>query len=239
MKIAIVENEDKDLNLYKEYIKQYQEETKEKIDFFIFHNGVDILSDYPKSLDAIFMDIDMPLINGLQTSEKIRAIDDEVIIIFVTNLASYAIKGYKVHALDFLLKPIQYNDFKFEMDKIKRNSTRKNLNFILVPQKGSAIKVNFKDIPFIEIFHHDVIIHTLDKEYKFRGSLMEMEERLPKGVFFRINNYAIINLSYVKEISKEDVILQNKENLPISRNRKKDFMDAFTFYMNGDLNNDN
>lgn len=96
MKIAVVENEEKDIQVYKEYISKYQESTKERIEAVFFQNGIDAITDYPKELDAIFMDIDMPMIDGLETSKKIREKDSDVIIIFVTNLSQFAIQGYKV-----------------------------------------------------------------------------------------------------------------------------------------------
>lgn len=238
MKIAVVENEEKDIQVYKEYISKYQESTKERIEAVFFQNGIDAITDYPKELDAIFMDIDMPMIDGLETSKKIREKDSDVIIIFVTNLSQFAIQGYKVQALDFLLKPIEYMDFKFEIDKIKRNTNRKGNDFIWVSTKGTTIRLSFKNIISIEIFHHDLIIKTNLKdnpEFKFRGSLQAISEKLDNSMFARINNYSIVNLSYVKEIRKEDVILQDGTSVLFSRNRKKDFIDAFTSFMNGDI----
>lgn len=238
MKIAVVENEEKDIQVYKEYISKYQESTKERIEAVFFQNGIDAITDYPKELDAIFMDIDMPMIDGLETSKKIREKDSDVIIIFVTNLSQFAIQGYKVQALDFLLKPIEYMDFKFEIDKIKRNTNRKGNDFIWVSTKGTTIRLSFKNIISIEIFHHDLIIKTNLKdnpEFKFRGSLQAISEKLDNSMFARINNYSIVNLSYVKEIRKEDVILQDGTSVLFSRNRKKDFIDAFASFMNGDI----
>lgn len=238
MQIAIVENEDKDIQTYKDFLIHYQNDEKEKIDFTIFRSGVDILSDYneqKKGFDAIFMDIDMPFINGLTTSEKIREKDKDVILIFVTNLAHYAIQGYKVQAMDFLLKPLQYNDFKLELQKIKRNTKSNEKNSLWIPQKGATIKVLFKDIIYIDIFRHDIVLHTEDNEYKFRGTLSSVENDLNQGTFQRVNNYTIVNLAYVSKIKKESIELQDGSSIPFSRNRKKPFMDAFTMFLNGDF----
>lgn len=241
MKIAIVENEEKDRQVYRDYISKYKEETKiGGVETLFFSNGVDVVTDYPKDLDAVFMDVDMPMMNGLETSLKIREMDDDVIIIFVTNLSQYAIQGYKVHALDFLLKPITYTDFKFEMEKIFRNTNRKQVDSIWINEKGSTTRIPYRSILSVEILHHDIIIHRLDEkgnmqEHRFRGSLQAVEEKLDKTSFYRINNYSLINLAYVKQIRKDDVLLSDNQSYPFSRNRKKGFMDAFTLYMNGDV----
>lgn len=95
MKIAVVENEEKDIQVYKEYISKYQESTKERIEAVFFQNGIDAITDYPKELDAIFMDIDMPMIDGLETSKKIREKDSDVIIILLLIYLNLLFKGIK------------------------------------------------------------------------------------------------------------------------------------------------
>lgn len=112
MKVAIVENEEKEIKNYFQLLKQYEKEMKQKVEVLIFKNGYDFIENYKNDIDCVFMDIDMPGINGLETSKKLRELDEDVIIIFVTNLPQFAIDGYKVQALDFLLKPLDYVNLK-------------------------------------------------------------------------------------------------------------------------------
>ena len=235
MKIAIVENEEIYLTTMLDYSRRFQKEEKTKLEIFTYTNGSDLISEYDNDFDAIFMDIGLPLIDGMEVSKKIRELDDKVLIIFVTNLPQYAIDGYKVDALDFLLKPISYTDFKVEMKKIERNSSNKQKDFLLINNKGILVKVLFNTITYIEVMHHDIIVHTVRNEYKYRGTLKEVEEKLDKSIFSRCNNCFIVNLGFVEKIDKNIVTLESGDNLEISRSRKKPFLDDFTMFINLDV----
>lgn len=237
MRIAIVENEQKERDHYCELLKEYEKENAgTKNEVFLFDNGFDFIEKYPSELDCIFMDIDMPQINGMETSKKIREIDPDVIIIFVTNLPQFAIDGYKVQALDFLLKPFKYIDLKVELEKIKRfRSVNAKTKSLWISQKGTTRRINLDDIVYIEIMHHDVIIHSLKEEVKFRGSLTAIEEKLDNLTFERISNSFIVNLKFVEGVVKGECKLAGNIYLPISRNNKAHFLDKLNSFMNYDL----
>lgn len=236
MKIAIVENEEIEISKYLDYVKKFELEMKEKIEVATFNNGFDFIENYPADINCVFMDIDMPGINGLETSLKIREIDSEVMIIFVTNLPQFAIDGYKVQALDFLLKPLDYINFKVELQKVIRfNNTLNKKKCLWINQKGSSYKIQFSDIVYIEIVRHDVIIHTINNEYKFRGSLSAIEEKLDHDLFIRIGSPYIVNLTYVSGVIKGECVLEGNINLPISRQNKVDFMEALNSFLNFDV----
>lgn len=236
MKIAIVENEEIEISKYLDYVKKFELEMKEKIEVVTFNNGFDFIENYPADINCVFMDIDMPGINGLETSLKIREIDSEVMIIFVTNLPQFAIDGYKVQALDFLLKPLDYINFKVELQKVIRfNNTLNKKKCLWINQKGSSYKIQFSDIVYIEIVRHDVIIHTINNEYKFRGSLSAIEEKLDHDLFIRIGSPYIVNLTYVSGVIKGECVLEGNINLPISRQNKVDFMEALNSFLNFDV----
>ena len=236
MRIAIVENEEKEISKYLEFIRKYENEVKEKIEVDTFNNGFDFFENYKCDYNCVFMDIDMPGINGLETSIKLRTLDQDVIIIFVTNLPQFAIDGYKVQALDFLLKPLDYINFKVELNKVNRFcksvSPKKSLWINL---KSGNYKIPFNEIIYIEIIRHDVVIHTTETEYKFRGTLTSIEEKLDKDLFIRIGSPFIVNLAYVIGVNKGECILQNDVRLTISRQNKSKFMEALNSYLNFDV----
>lgn len=236
MKVAIVENEEKEIKNYFQLLKQYEKEMKQKVEVLIFKNGYDFIENYKNDIDCVFMDIDMPGINGLETSKKLRELDEDVIIIFVTNLPQFAIDGYKVQALDFLLKPLDYVNLKVELNKVNRfcNSLPKKKS-LWINQKSGNYKIPFSEIVYIEIIRHDVVIHTINSEFKFRGSLTAIEENLDKDVFIRIGSPYIVNLTFVEGVSKGECLLAGDKKLPISRKNKALFMEALNSYLNFDV----
>ena len=235
MKVAIIEDNQEALDYYLKYINRYQKEEKVKIELFTYENGADLLKDYNKDFHVIFLDIGLPIMNGLEVANKIREVDESVLIVFVTNLPQYAIEGYKVNALDFLLKPVTYSDFQIEMKKIERNLKLKKKNYLVLNLKGIVHKIPFSSIIYVEIIHHDIVIHTDSNDYKFRGSLKSIEENLDMQLFSRCNNCYLVNLNYVESIDKNIVILTNNKELLISRNRRKPFLDDFTVFLNMDV----
>ena len=235
MKVAIIEDNHEALDYYLKYINRYQKEEKVKIELFTYENGADLLKDYNKDFHVIFLDIGLPIMNGLEVANKIREVDESVLIVFVTNLPQYAIEGYKVNALDFLLKPVTYSDFQIEMKKIERNLKLKKKNYLVLNFKGIVHKIPFTSIIYVEIIHHDIVIHTDSNDYKFRGSLKSIEENLDMQLFSRCNNCYLVNLNYVESIDKNIVILTNNKELLISRNRRKPFLDDFTVFLNMDV----
>ena len=236
MRIAVVENEEQERKHYLELLDEYEKETNVKNEVFMFSNGFDFIEKYPTDLDCVFMDIDMPQINGLEASKKVRDFDPEVMIIFVTNLPQFAIDGYKVQALDFLLKPFKYIDLKVELEKVNRyRETKVKIRSLWVTQKGSSKRIQLDKIVYIEVIHHDVIIHTLNDEIKFRGSLTAIEEKMDKSSFVRIGSSFIVNLMYVEGVVKGQCKLQGDIYLPISRSNKSEFMDKLNSYLNYDL----
>ena len=235
MKVAIIEDNQEALDYYLKYINRYQKEEKVKIELFTYENGTDLLKDYNKDFHVIFLDIGLPIMNGLEVANKIREVDESVLIVFVTNLPQYAIEGYKVNALDFLLKPVTYSDFQIEMKKIERNLKLKKKNYLVLNLKGIVHKIPFSSIIYVEIIHHDIVIHTDSNDYKFRGSLKSIEENLDMQLFSRCNNCYLVNLNYVESIDKNIVILTNNKELLISRNRRKPFLDDFTVFLNMDV----
>lgn len=233
IKIAIVENETEQAELLRGYVERYSAEKGINCRAFVYENGLDFLSQYRAGPDGIFMDILMPLPDGMKAAERLRRVDESVCLIFVTNMAQLAIRGYKVGAKDFLVKPVSYFDFSMEMDKIVRAHERRANDSIWVSTAGSMRRVAFSDICYIEILMHDVVIHTEKETLSFRGSLKNPEGKLDPYSFSRCNNCYLVNLQYVTEIRKDVVCLETGEELRISRPRGKQFLASLASYYAG------
>ena len=107
-RIAIVEDEKEFREQLQEYLKRYGVENNIVFQIDVFEDGSDILEHYQKNYDMVLLDIEMPKVNGMDAAERIREMDEEVVLMFITNMAQYAIRGYSVGALDFVMKPITY-----------------------------------------------------------------------------------------------------------------------------------
>lgn len=233
LKIAIVEDEQSYLNQLKEYLDRFQKETDEIISISEFHDGDEITSKYTARFDIILMDIQMKFVDGMTAAKEIRKMDSEVTIIFISNLAQYAIRGYEVDALDYIIKPVTYFAFSQKLSKaISRMQKRKN-RFITVTVKGGVQRIDTTDIYYVESFGHNLIFHTKQQDYISGVTMKSAEELLANMNFSRGNKCYLINLEHVEGIQDNCAII-NGEKLMLSRNKKTSFMQELTKYW-GDL----
>ena len=115
--IAIVEDEEMYAKQLQQFLHQYEEENKEMFDITVYSDGDQIVNKYKSQYDIILMDVEMKFMDGMSAAEEIRKIDTEVVIIFITNMAQYAIRGYAVDALDYVLKPVSYFAFSQRLNR--------------------------------------------------------------------------------------------------------------------------
>lgn len=177
------------------------------------------------------MDIAMRFMDGMTAAEKIRALDSEVVIIFITNTPQYVMRGYAVDALDYVLKPVNYYAFSQRIDRAIGRMNNRRKRYISVPIKGGIQKLDVSQILYVEVQDHDLVYHTVKESILTRGTLSEAEKALDPGQFFRCNKCYLVNLEYVEEIQNYDLIL-NGECIRISRSRRKPLLNALNDYMN-------
>ena len=230
MKVAIVEDNNEYSETLKNYIEQYAKENSLNIALSIFPNGERIVNDFKSDYDIIFMDIEMPVMDGIEASTKIREIDSECIIIFISNYTQYAIKGYAVNALDYLTKPLEYTLFKNTMSKAILKVQSKQNKSIFIQSSSETYRIDINEIIYIEVYKHRVTFHTTKDNYDMRGTLQDVEKQLPNNQFVRCNSGIIVNLKYVTGISKDSLVVLDEE-LPIARSRKKDVLNMLTRYI--------
>ncbi|MBR6282508.1 MAG: response regulator transcription factor [Lachnospiraceae bacterium] len=227
--VCIVEDEVAQANLLKEYIDRFSK--KNRVQYAITHygDGIDLVDEYRGQFDIILLDIQMKHLDGMAAAEKIRKVDSDVIIIFITSTVQYAVQGYAVDALGYVLKPVPYLQFEQLFDKaIARVNAKREKVFIRVSVDERQIKLDCDSIYYIESQRNNVGIHCQDADYVTAGPLKKFDEMLGGHGFSKCHNAYIVNLSYVEAVQKEEVLLTNGVELPISRARKKEFMAALT-----------
>lgn len=229
IKIAIVEDEQLYAKQLHEYLRKYEKENGEAIEVTIYSDGDQIVEKYQSQYDIILMDIEMKFMDGMSAAEEIRKIDTEVVIIFITNMTQYAIRGYAVDALDYVLKPVSYFALSQRLNRAIGRMRKRESKMIMVNMKGGIVRLNIANIYYIESQGHTLILHTILGDYETSGTMKEMESKLLGMNFCRGNKGYLINLQHVDGISDGCAIVKD-EKLILSRARKKEFMVALTKY---------
>jgi DNA-binding LytR/AlgR family response regulator len=169
--------------------------------------------------------------DGMTAAEKIREKDSEVIIIFITNMPQYVMEGYKVDALDYVLKPLTYFALSQRIDRALSRVQNRRRKYMTISLRSGMKKLDISRICYIELQDHDAIFHTLDGTYITKESLKNLENTLKDELFFRCHKCFMVNLQYVDGIQDNDIYIGDNV-IQVSRGRKKDFLDALNDYMN-------
>lgn len=216
-----------------DYLNRYQQENGEQFTVSVFDDGARIVEKYTPVYDILLLDIEMSEMDGMAAARRIRERDDKVVIVFITAAPQYAISGYEVRALSYLLKPLPWFAFSQELKKSIDMVRRNGDDSMLIETGNGQMRLNLADILYLESIRHTIVIHTLDGKYSINGTLKDMEAKLADHHFFRSNSCYLVNLKHVTGVADQDCIMSNGEQLRVSRPRKKAFMAALTDYMGG------
>ena len=168
--------------------------------------------------------------NGMTTARHIREVDSDVMILFITNMAQYAIHGYEVDAMDYILKPIQYFPFSKRLERALGRLKKQEKRYLIIPVKGGTKKIEIHDIFYVESQRHNITVHTKTEAFTFPATMREMEEKLLEYHFFRCNKGYLVSLNHVDSIVDGCAVV-NGAHLLISRGRKNEFMEALAEFM--------
>ncbi|MDR1468008.1 MAG: LytTR family DNA-binding domain-containing protein [Spirochaetaceae bacterium] len=232
IRIAVVDDEEDSLDTLKAYLERYRREKGLSFDIKTFTDGDGITANYRPVYDIILLDVKMPFMDGISAAEMIRDVDPEVVLLFITNLPQYAIKGYAVEALDYVLKPVSYFAFSQKLERAIARIKQKTKRFLTISVKGGLHKLDVADICYIESWGHNMFVHTKQREYKTAGKMKDIEAQLAPFHFYRGNYGYIINLEHVNGVVDGCALVHGKKLL-LSRSRKNGFLEALTNYIGG------
>lgn len=233
IRVAVVEDDAACARQLREYVERFAGENGETLKVETFTDGAQLAMDYRPIWDILLLDIEMPRMDGMTAARLIRRADPMAIIIFITNMAKYAIKGYEVDAMNFVLKPVNYFAFSVKMAKavgVIHSRVRYNL---IVPFEGGIRKIPAEDVYYIEVANHRLHIHAKDGSYTMLGALKDMEQQLEGLHFARCNKCYLVNLRHVLGLKGGMVTLEGGQSLQVSRPRKKEFQTAVMNYYGG------
>ena len=232
IQIAIVEDDPAARLRIRECLDYVSAENQIVFDIHEFSSGFSFVGQYQPGFDIVFMDIEMPGMNGMDTARALRKIDTNVVLIFVTNMAQYAISGYEVEALDFVLKPINKYSFALKVKRAVARTTKHTDDYITIKTDGGIHRERIAAVKYLEMDGHYVIYHTISGNYAEYSTMKDAEAKINRPYFVRCNRSFLVNLRYVKSLQK-DVILVDGDELIISRPQRKAFLEALSEYMGG------
>lgn len=228
--IAIVEDDKKAAAHLSGLVKEYFERNDIQAEIKEFPGGIAFLDGYKAEFEIVFLDINMPNMDGMEVACELRKIDSRIIIIFVTDMAQYAIKGYEVDALDFIVKPVKAYGLSRALNKAVKLIGEQGDPDIILRHNSIVHRVKLSDIIYVEVARHHIIWHTVDGDIDGWGALDSIEKSLPAGKFYRLHSAYIVSMRYVSKVDGGDVVLKNGDRLRISGNRKAEFMAALAKY---------
>lgn len=235
LRIAVVEDQTETREDLCRFIRQYAEEHKLQMELRAYEDGADIAKDYTIGRDIIFLDVEMPTLDGFGTAEAIRAVDPNVALVFVTNMAQYAIRGYEVDALDYVLKPLSYVQFCTKLSRAIRRAQQRKGGQVTLQLTGSDLQVlDTGEIDYLETSCRMLHYHTSKGIFSVRASLQSAEKELVKYHFARCNQCYLVNLAHVRGI-EDGFVLVGEDRLEVSRRQRAAFMTALASYIGGVL----
>lgn len=230
IRIACIDDEKDFRDTVSEYVSRYAKERQ--IDYRIeyFSNGMEFLLKKREFFNLMFVDVDMPEMDGMRLAKKVREYDEKCVIVFITNLQNYAIKGYEVSAFDYILKPISYPVFVRKLDRIIPAVLRVSVQSIVLTTDSEKQKIPVGDIIYVETDKHKVVYHLLTRDVEQWCSMKETYSALKEYGFELCNSCYLVNLKCVEKVSGDTVTVTGGTELHMSRPRRKAFIDAFTSF---------
>jgi len=222
MRVAICDDEKSQISIIEEYIENLDIEHS-KLYIESFKDGESLCNYYLNNsnpFNIIFLDMEMPGINGIETAIKIRNMDSGVIIIFITSHSQYVYDCFDASPFRFLVKPVSFNDFSkiFNMALLK---AKKEDNFLFISTKGLDIRLNFNDILYFESIKRQTSAHTKDSEYLFYSKISDLIENIRSEDFIFVHRSFIVNMNHIKMILPDKIILENGIEIPLSKKNKR------------------
>ena len=220
LNIAVIEDNDRDAKILEQCLTRYATQNHLPFQVAHFSSALKFINAYKSNYDLIFMDIEMPLMSGMEAAKALRQIDRGVTLVFVTNMVQYAVEGYAVEAFDYILKPI--NDYAFDL-KLKRILSHVGSQAeerIVIRTGGETVGLPVRKICYVEVDGHRSL-----------GTLKSIGEQLPES-FCAISRWHVINMQYVSSVIGDDVLVK-EEKLHIGRSYKQQFLQAYAEYMVG------
>lgn len=232
VRVGLVDDDREHTELLRAYLARYGQEADVQFQAEAFSDGLSFVEDYDGSLDIVFLDIEMPHMDGMTAARIIRERDASLAIVFITNMAQYAVHGYEVDAVDFMVKPVGYFNFARKLERALRYLRKRTQRTILLTDEDGVVRLSASEVWYVEKDRDHLVYHTGQGVFRKRGT-MKAERELFQGLpFEECTSGCLVNLERIQRIGREHVYLKS-EQLPLSRRMKKDFTRSYIDYVGG------
>lgn len=227
--IAVVEDDNKEAETLISCLKKYGLEYQTALSIERFKDAFSFLESNG-TFDLIFMDIMMPGMNGMEAAQKLRAKEIDTPIIFETNIAQFAVEGYEVGAIDYILKPVQFERLKKRLIKFFDSLENNSRTCINIKSEGNLHCLSSQEIYYVEVKGHEISYMTKRGCIRCRGVMKEIEKNLHQYGFLRCNACYLVNIDHITSIKGLSIIMRNGDEVRISQPKKKEFMQEMAIY---------
>lgn len=233
VRIAVAEHDAAVRIQLAEYIRRYARQTDGTYEVVPFADGGTLLRDYRPVYDLILLDVELPRLDGMTAARRIRAMDGDAEIVFLSSTTRYAMDGYSVGALDYLLKPVPYPSLAHQLSRAAARMQRRARFALTVPAAGGSRRVDAAAVYYIAGQGRRAHFYTVDGVFEARAALKELEAQLAGHSFMRCSPRFLVNMAQVAGM-QQDRVKVGPYLLPISRPLRREFLNALANYIDGD-----
>ena len=230
MKIAIIDNSEKDIGLFTSLAGQLTSRLHYELDILTYKSGEDFLKVYtPVTFDIVFMEMDMDGMNGIEVAKELRKIDFYTLIVFLTGTEDAALLAAPLHIFDYIIKPCTYDRLRFVLEESKKILPEHKNDLIFVCGKRT-VKLKFSDIIYIESNNNNTIFTMNNGMLKYRIFFSKISELLTCHHFLICTRGVALNMDYITNYDQETFQMADGRKFPIRRRDRTQIIDTFKQY---------
>lgn len=240
LRIAICDDEPTVLSLLEKGVRTWAKERREEVEISFCENAQQFLFQQEEEdpVDILLLDIEMPGMNGMDLAKKLRTGKETMQIVFITGLAGYALEGYEVDAVSYLVKPVRQEALSSSLTRALERCRRQEPVLFTTTSEG-RIRVKFSDISYLESMGHDTFIHLTESAgtIRSREGLTELQKRLEAGavqaamVFFKPHRSYLVSIADILRIGRKELEMAGDGGrIPIARGKWEELNTAWLSY---------
>ncbi len=213
-RIAVCDDDEAQSEYIKNLVTAWASQAGVDVRIDVYHSANAVLFDGTSAHDMFLLDVEMPRVSGIELAKTIREQNTTAIIVFITGYADYIAEGYDVSALHYLIKPVDKPKLFAVLDKAC-TLLGKRETYVLLETAGETHRLPLHEIRFIEVSGNYVTVHA-STDVTVKKTLSELNSKLDER-FFKTGRSFVVNLNYIRRVTKTEVMLSTGETVPLSR----------------------